>query len=157
MTIYCACLSFLVLVLYLTSMAVGYGVQASVSDNYYVSRNRWTFMVVMWTVAFTMLPAMFSITPDEWKFAAFLTCGGLVFVGAAAAFREDLTKRVHYFAAILSAICALIWLAVQLPIPISVTLLTLLAIVSMIERKLYWPEAMLFLYVYATYFYRVLL
>lgn len=152
-----ATFSFIIFVLYLIAMAATYGVQPSVSDNYYASKNRWAFLWVMWLIAFCMLPALFSVTPDNWKFSAFLACGGLVFVGAAAAFKEDLTKNAHYFGAIVSAACALIWLAVQVPIPIFVTMLTLIAIVSKVEQKLYWAEVMLFLYVYGTYFYRVLL
>lgn len=138
-------------------MAATYGVQSSVSDNYYASKNRWAFLWVMWLIAFCMLPALFSVTPDNWKFSAFLTCGGLVFVGAAAAFKEDLTKNAHYFGAILSAACALIWLAVQLPTMTFLLLLCLLAIVFLIDYRLYWLEVLLFLYVYVTYFYRVLL
>ena len=156
-TFYFATFSFIILALYLILMAATYGVQSSVSDNYYASKNRWAFLGVMWLTAFCMLPALFSVTPDNWKFSAFLTCGGLVFVGAAAAFKEDLTKNAHYFGAILSAACALIWLAVQLPTLVFLFLVFLLAVVILTEYRLYWLEVLLFLYVYATYFYRALL
>ena len=81
---------------YLLLMAKLHGIQPSISDNYYVSRHRWTFVMVMWWIGLGMLPAMLEVTPEMWQFSAFFCCGGVIFVGAAAAFREEMTRQVHF-------------------------------------------------------------
>ena len=87
--------SLAVFAIYLILMAKLHGIQPSISDNYYDSRHRWTFVMVMWWVGFGMLPAMLEVTPEIWQFTAFLACAGIAFVGAAAAYRQQLTNTVH--------------------------------------------------------------
>ena len=40
--------SLAVFAIYLILMAKLHGIQPSISDNYYVSRHRWTFVMLMW-------------------------------------------------------------------------------------------------------------
>ncbi|MGM9697088.1 MAG: hypothetical protein ACI3Y0_00370, partial [Prevotella sp.] len=90
-----ALISATVFALYLIVMAKLHGIQPSISDNYYVSRHPRVFTLVMWLVAFCMLPPMLDAAPEAWQFTAFLACAGIAFVGAAAAYKQQLTNQVH--------------------------------------------------------------
>ena len=142
---------------YLIIMAKLHGVQPSISDNYYVSRHRWTFVMVMWWIGLGMLPAMLEVTPEMWQFSAFFCCGGVVFVGAAAAFREEVTRQVHFAGAINSAAGAFLWTACVLPPMAGVGFLTCCGLLLWLSRHVvYWLEVTCFAMVFVTYILRLL-
>ena len=142
---------------YLLLMAKLHGIQPSISDNYYVSRHRWMFTMVMWMVAFGMLPAMLEVTPEMWQFSAFFCCGGVIFVGAAAAFREEVTRQVHFAGAITSAAGAFLWTACVLPPMAGVGFLTCCGLLLWLSRHVvYWLEVTCFAMVFMTYILRLL-
>ena len=143
---------------YLIIMAKLHGVQPSVSDNYYVSRHRWTFVMVMWWIGLDMLPAMLEVTPEMWQFSAFFCCGGVIFVGAAAAFREEVTRQVHFAGAITSAAGAFLWTACVLPPMAGVGFLTCCGLLLWLSRHVvYWLEVTCFAMVFMTYILRLLM
>lgn len=145
-------------VAYLWLMAKLHGIQPSISDNYYVSRHRWLFTMVMWWVGLGMLPTMLDVTPAVWQFSAFLCCAGVIFVGAAAAFREQLTKGVHYFGAILSAVAAFIWCSIMMPPVAGAGFLACWALLLFLHRHVvYWLEVTCFAMVFVTYILRLLM
>lgn len=144
-------------VAYLWLMAKLHGIQPSISDNYYVSRHRWLFTMVMWWIGLGMLPTMLDVTPAVWQFSAFLCCAGVIFVGAAAAFREQLTKGVHYFGAILSAVAAFIWCSIMMPPVAGAGFLACWALLLFLHRHVvYWLEVTCFAMVFVTYILRLL-
>lgn len=146
-----------IFVAYLWLMAKLHGIQPSISDNYYVSRHRWTFVMVMWWVGFGMLPAMLEVTPEIWQFSAFFCCGGVIFVGAAAAFREEVTRQVHFAGAITSAAGAFLWTACVLPPMAGVGFLTCCGLLLWLSRHVvYWLEVTCFAMVFVTYILRLL-
>lgn len=152
-----AIISLVVFALYLIVMAKLHGIQPSISDNYYVSRHRWTFVMVMWWVGFGMLPVMLEVTPEIWQFSAFFCCGGVIFVGAAAAFREEVTRQVHFAGAITSAAGAFIWTAFILPPMAGVGFLTCCGLLLWLSRHVvYWLEVTCFAMVFVTYILRLL-
>lgn len=147
-----------IFVAYLWLMAKLHGIQPSISDNYYVSRHRWTFVMVMWWVGFGMLPAMLEVTPEIWQFSAFFCCGGVIFVGAAAAFREEVTRQVHFAGAITSAAGAFLWTACVLPPMAGVGFLTCCGLLLWLSRHVvYWLEVTCFAMVFVTYILRLLM
>lgn len=149
--------SLAVFAIYLILMAKLHGIQPSISDNYYVSRHRWTFVMVMWWVGFGMLPAMLEVTPEIWQFSAFFCCGGVIFVGAAAAFREEVTRQVHFAGAITSAAGAFLWTACVLPPMAGVGFLTCCGLLLWLSRHVvYWLEVTCFAMVFVTYILRLL-
>ena len=153
-----AIVAMVMFVAYLWLMAKLHGIQSSISDNYYVSRHRWTFGMVMWWVGLGMLPAMLEVTPEVWQFSAFFCCGGIVFVAAAAAFREQLTKGVHYFGAILSAVAAFIWCSIMMPPVAGAGFLACWALLLFLHRHIvYWLEVTCFAMVFVTYILRILM
>ena len=143
---------------YLLLMAKLHGIQPSISDNYYVSRHRWTFVMVMWWIGLGMLPAMLEVTPEMWQFSAFFCCGGVIFVGAAAAFREEVTRQVHFAGAIISAAGAFLWTACVLPPMAGVGFLTCCGLLLWLSRHVvYWLEVTCFAMVFVTYILRLLM
>ena len=148
-----AIISAILFAIYLYVMAKLHGVQPSVSDNYYVSKHPWTFTLAMWTVAFTMLPPMLSATTETFQFTAFLSCAGIAFVGAAAAYRQSMTNTVHIAGAVTAALFAIIWAyTICPPIP-TIAILTAAYILLAVRRhKVYWAEITAFTMTYLTYF-----
>ena len=150
--------SLAVFAIYLILMAKLHGIQPSISDNYYVSRHRWTFVMVMWWVGFGMLPAMLEVTPEIWQFSAFFCCGGVIFVGAAAAFREEVTRQVHFAGAITSAAGAFLWTAFVMPPMAGLGFLTCCGLSLWLSRHVvYWLEVTCFAMVFVTYILRLLM
>ena len=148
-----AIISAILFAIYLILMAKLHGVQPSVSDNYYVSKHPWTFTIAMWTVAFTMLPPMLSATTETFQFTAFLSCAGIAFVGAAAAYKQQLTNTVHIAGAITAALFAIIWAYTICPPLPTIAILTAAYILLAVRRhKVYWAEITAFTMTYLTYF-----
>ena len=149
--------SLAVFAIYLILMAKLHGIQPSISDNYYVSRHRWLFTQAMWWVGLGMLPAMLEVTPEMWQFSAFFCCGGVIFVGAAAAFREEVTRQVHFAGAITSAAGAFLWTSCVLPPMAGVGFLTCCGLLLWLSRHvIYWLEVTCFAMVFVTYILRLL-
>ena len=148
-----AIISAILFAIYLILMAKLHGVQPSVSDNYYVSKHPWTFTIAMWTVAFTMLPPMLSATTETFQFTAFLSCAGIAFVGAAAAYKQQLTNTVHIAGAITAALFAIVWAYTICPPLPTIAILTAVYILLAVRRhKIYWAEITAFAMTYLTYF-----
>ena len=116
------------------------------------------FTMVMWMVAFGMLPAMLEVTPTMWQFSAFICCAGIAFVGAAAAFREEVTRQVHFAGAITSAAGAFLWTACVLPPMAAAGFLTCCGLSLWLSRHVvYWLEVTCFAMVFVTYILRLLM
>ena len=153
-----AIISAILFAIYLFCMAKLHGVQPSVSDNYYVSKHPWTFTLAMWTVAFTMLPPMLSATTETFQFTAFLSCAGIAFVGAAAAYKQQLTNTVHIAGAITAALFAIVWAYTICPPLPTIAILTAAYILLAVRRhKVYWAEITAFTMTYLTYFVSLLI
>ena len=138
---------------YLIIMSKLHGIQPSISDNYYVSKHPWTFTIAMWLVAFTMLPPMLSATTETFQFTAFLSCAGIAFVGAAAAYKRTLTNTVHIAGAVTAALFAIIWAyTICPPLPTIAILTTAYILLAVRRHKIYWAEITAFAMTYLTYF-----
>ena len=161
-----AIISAIVFALYLIAMAKLHGIQPSISDNYYVSRHPWTFTLVFWLVAFSMLPPMLSATSETWQFTAFLACAGIAFVGAAAAYKQSLTNTVHIAGAATAGLMAIVWAyTICPPLPTIALLIAVYIILRTpaahspsacaVRRKhstIYWLEVIAFATTYLSYF-----
>lgn len=143
--------SILTMALYLTLMAVNYGIQPSISDNYYVSRHRWTFTSTMLVQAFLMSLLMIQLAPENIQFTGFFAGAGLAFVGVAAAYKESLTNTVHTFGAVISGIMSLVWtFNICQPISLIAILVALFLIIRRGRNTIYWVEITAFAMVYLT-------
>jgi hypothetical protein len=96
---------------YMGAILAVYGIPASVSDTFYLLPKgwRWLFTAFCWGVSIIVAPWL-DATPETWRFLAFLSVGGLMFVGTAAQFREEFVARVHFAAAGVCAVASQLWI-----------------------------------------------
>lgn len=84
------------------------GIPDSLSATYYnLADDGWLFRWFVIVVGFMLLPVW--LESGEYDFLAFLACGGLMFTGAAPAFRMELEGAVHYSAAVVCCVSAVLW------------------------------------------------
>jgi hypothetical protein len=114
-------ISLLLFTVYNTVALKRFGVPKSLSETFYlwngVKKNLgYIFTGMMGGMTFTLLPAWIEVgnQVSSWSpflnFLVFFTCGAIMFVGVAPAFRGDRTEGlVHELSAKIAAACALIW------------------------------------------------
>lgn len=138
-----------IFIIYITGILVHYGVPTSVSETYYLlpKKFRLIFTVFCWSVC-AILPAWLDISQENTQFLAFLSCAGLAFVGAAAAFKQELTNTVHYISAAICAICSQLWIFISTNLWwLSLALLVPSAFMMIKDRQnaLFWAEMWAFI------------
>lgn len=95
------------------------GIPESLSSTYYgLKDDGWMFQLLCIGVGFGLLPVWLDACEGEYEFLAFLSCGGLMFVGAAPMFRLKLDGIIHYSAAAVCCVCAIFWLLLSGNFPI---------------------------------------
>ena len=111
-------ISLLLLVTYVAySLKVIKNIPWSVSDTYYQlgkrGRKKWLFQLAMIVPAMLLLPAWLECSDENIQFLAFLSCGGLMFVGAAPCFKLELEGKIHYAATAICGISAVLWVCLS--------------------------------------------
>lgn len=93
-----------------------FGVPKSLSMTYYLFKEKWSwsrclFPIMMLSMAGLLMPAWIEMsTNTNFQFLAFLAAAGIIFTGAAPAFKSsELEQSVHMTSAVVAAICALLW------------------------------------------------
>lgn len=152
-------ISLIIFLGYVLTMIKMFGVPSSLSDTYYLldGKKKGTgafFILFMFIICFLLMIPMIEITPENWKFVAFLAILGLGFVGAAPMFLESSTSKVHYTAAGMATAGGLTWIFVVAPQYWWCLLLTTVAVI-MIAMKTktwkcytFWLEMIVFISVY---------
>lgn len=154
----CVIVAFLLYLVY-NGVALGlFGVPKSLSMTFYLfqEKKKWTrifFPIMMISMAFLLLPAWLEISAlSSLQFLAFLAAAGIMFVGAAPAFKSsDLENTVHMTSAIVAAIFAILW--VVLVSKLWWVILVWLAIIGLImlvtktvkSSYTYWLETIAFM------------
>lgn len=105
-----------------------------ISDLYYKMGRWFTFM--MCAIAFLTLPLALDILDSP---VTFIMCAGLVFVGAAAEYRDKTVYPIHAISASVSGICSVIWTYYACPPSLACLGLSLIAFVDE-ERWLLYVE-----------------
>lgn len=86
------------------------GVPHSLSATYYMlGKNGWLFQMLIFALSFGLLPVWSSVSEDAWVFLCFLSCGGLLFVGASPLFRLPFEGKVHNCSAYVCGGSAVVW------------------------------------------------
>lgn len=84
-------LSLLTLVAYIGYALKVCGLPALLSDTYYILKEKhrpsWLFQLAM-----VLVPVWLELSSGSVQFLSFLACGGLMFVGTAPLFKEDMVK-----------------------------------------------------------------
>lgn len=88
----------------------------SISETSYISKNRYNttlpFSILCFICAIGIFPLWVSISPENWQFLTFLSCGGMIFAGCTPLFKEEFESTIHYTSGIIAFISGLIWLCV---------------------------------------------
>lgn len=95
------------LALYVFSCCVAKRVPTMLSEVYYLTDKDWLFPAFMVTLGASFLPLM--LETDGLECMAFLTCVGIIFVGAAPAYLDESERTIHKCGAITSAIASVAW------------------------------------------------
>jgi len=143
-----------VFVTYVTFIVAKYGILPSISESYYRLPEKYNFLftLALWGFAF---PAMIIGTPVTGLM--FGACAGIMFVGAAAAFQQTLTKTVHYVGASMGMILSQVAIATTfgmwyLSLGCVVTALLLYLFRKQINyTHLWWIEIMCFVAIGVVY------
>lgn len=95
------------------------GVPESLSATYYNLKDEgWLFQVLCISTGFALLPCWLDACDGCCEFLAFLSCGGLMFVGAAPMFKLKIDGIVHYSSAVVCCVCSVLWLLLNGDFPI---------------------------------------
>lgn len=110
--------SFVIYALYNAVALKVFGVPKSLSMTYYLfyEKKKWMrlfFPLMMFVISALLLPSWLEISNGtNLQFMSFLTAGGIMFTGAAPAFKSsDLEEKVHTYSAAFAALFALLWVA----------------------------------------------
>lgn len=101
---------------YLSATIATFGIPKSISDTYYLWKDkkycRYLFTFVMLFTAIPMMIYWIEMSKESLQCLPFISASGMIFVGAACAFKEELTKEVHYASAAVWASAALLYFVI---------------------------------------------
>lgn len=146
-------ISLILLTAYIAYAVIYCGMPSSLSDTYYQlekhDRKKGLFQIAMILPAFLLLPAWLECSMENIQFLAFLSCGGLIFVGAAPCFKLELDGKVHYASAAVCGFSAVLWVILSGMWYIPLVAFAI-AIYLMIKYKnwMFWVECAAFLSTY---------
>ena len=133
------------LLLAVVGISIDYGKPTMISEIYYTAKERgwslpcWSVPVLLVVMGMMCLPVMLNI--GGFEFAAFLTCAGLMFVGAAPAYLDGDERIIHKTAAIVSAVASVVWgLSVMPLIVLTAAFAAAIAVVNDRRCWLLWCE-----------------
>jgi hypothetical protein len=135
-----------------------FGVPKSLSMTYYLFKDRvetlrFLFPAMMTMLTVFLMPCWLEISEGSpFQFTAFLSAAGVLFVGAAPAFKSSsLENAVHQWSAYICAAAAIAWICLVTPywwiILIVLGIIALLAIVTKTVKSsyIYWLEMVAFI------------
>ena len=95
------------------------GIPESLSATYYgLKEDGWLFQALCIGMAFGLLPIWIEACCGEYEYLPFLACGSLGFVGIAPSFKLKLEGMIHYSAAVVCCVSAILWLLLSGNYPI---------------------------------------
>ncbi|HPC09609.1 MAG TPA: hypothetical protein PLN85_00855 [archaeon] len=140
-----------VFISYISFVWIKYGIQRSISDSYYKLSKKLQplFVFFCWGFAFPAIVIGVTLTDN---FLMFLAGTGICFVGAAAAFKENLTKIVHMIGAYGGVFFSQLSIALDFKMfyvnIIFITIAIIFEILSYMKKmnnKIWWQEILAFL------------
>ena len=134
-----------------------FGVPKSLSDTYYLFKERnstlkFLFPSMMTLLTLFLMPAWLEMSEGSpFQFTAFLSAAGVLFVGAAPSFKDsEMENKVHSIAAYICAAASLSWICLVTPywyiILIVFGIIAALAVVTKTWKTcyIYWLEMVAF-------------
>lgn len=141
----------IVFIMYVGCVCLMYGVPPSISESFYLLRkgykgmNRdfsYSFTFFCYAVCFGILPVWIHVTPDHLRVIPFVSAASLCFVGAAPLFKT-VQRTIHFTAAILCMVMAILWIFLSTSVWFIPLLFVLPLIPSLImdrKRIMFWVE-----------------
>lgn len=103
-------LSMIILFGYLAFVVAKFGIPKSISDTFYLlGKKGWMFQVTLFLVAFSVMPTLIDKSSEDTQFLAFLSCAGLIFVGAAPFFKRTFDRKIHFISAAICCFGLVLW------------------------------------------------
>lgn len=140
-----------------------FGIPKSLSDTYYLYKGRLDVLKVLFPatimmLAICLLPCWIDISKgSNFQFLSFLSVLSLAFVGASPTFKDDtLDNKVHNISAIISVICALLWIVLVTNYWYVILIMVAIVIVAATLTKtfktcyMYWIEVATFMSTFIT-------
>lgn len=118
------------------------GIPESLSATYYLLKEKgWLTQLVFILTGIGLLPPWMNESSESLQFLAFLSCGGLMFVGSAPMFRLPLQGAVHYISAVVCCVSAVLWVILMgyYPIVVCSSFLGLMGYVRW-KQPMWWIE-----------------
>jgi len=152
--IYLYLLSLILLTIYIMYAVRMCGVPWSLSDTYYQLNKRgrpaWLFQMAMIIPAMLLMPVWLECSSGNLQFLAFLSCGGLMFVGSAPLFKEEFQGRVHYTGTVIAGLATILWVCLSGMWYLPAVAFPVAGIIMLRYRKwLFWAEMAAFVCAYA--------
>lgn len=146
--IYLYIISVIILTAYIIYAVSVCEVPWSLSDTYYQLKKRgrpaWLFQVAMIVPAMLLVPVWLECSAGNLQFLAFLSCGGLMFVGSAPLFKEEFQSRVHYAGTAISGLAAILWVCLSglwyIPVAAFAPAGIIMASIPRCRKWLFWLE-----------------
>lgn len=125
----------------------------SLSDTYYQLKKRarpaWLFQIAMIVPAMLLMPAWLEQSLEKYQFLAFLSCGGLMFVGTAPCFKLELEGMIHYAATAVCGVAAVSWVCLMGMWYVPVVLFAVaICLIAKYKRWMFWVEVAAFVSTY---------
>lgn len=132
-------------------------VPQSLSETFYLIGGQpkcYLFTAALWTMMFTLMPALLEMTAERWDWLVFLALAGIGFVGSAPFFHDSAEGKVHTAAAIAAAVFGVAWTLTTaywyaaLALTFCICMLGIAATDSWRSARTFWLEMLAFGAVY---------
>ncbi len=109
-------LSMLVIAAYTVAVCVKQGgIPYSISATFYRLEHPYWFMATIWLTAGLLMPVILETSKPESEICAFLSCAGMLLVGAAPNFKYGFERKIHTAGAALCLAGSQTFVALSLP------------------------------------------
>lgn len=113
------------------------GITTTLSETHY-HLPKWMFPIAMISSALLILPYWLEVN-TQFQFLAFISCAGIVFLGAAPLFKNE-DRKIHITAVFVAGISALIWALITNWV-VTCILAVIMGILMLVFKK-YWALIM---------------
>lgn len=131
-----------VFVSYISFIWSKYGVLKSISESYYSLPKKINFLFTFFCWGFAF-PAIIIGTELTNNFLMFLGGTGIIFVGAAAAMKTGMTRKVHWVSAVIGIVFSQLSIAIDFNLWWLATIISLLSVIMLIfklKHSFWWIE-----------------
>jgi hypothetical protein len=138
--------------LFICAMVVAFGVPYSISDTFYLmnaKKRNLGYLFTVWAAltGIAVAAMMFELSVGQWyQFLGLFAGGALGFVGAAPLFKGH-EKKIHYTAAGVCAVAAVVWMVATGYWFVPATTLATCGVITMLTKTrkyMFWFEVVMF-------------